>query len=324
MLVAVLMLFVVMSFTGVAVMNVSYVSVQAANDTKQNIINQYQVETTVNKALWRINNGVDSLASFTDGPAVSVYDTLNNVLTINIDQFAMEQEITLDLSEDTHFDRALSVSETLEENGNTIIVEEDHRSRDFDFLPDVDMSYFYNNAVAVHNSSFHTYHAEDLTQEGIHIFTGSFIAIKDIELNNSTLVFTGVYVSLKGDNIINAPAPIDSSDAIPALVFTNRYVSVSIAEGSWGWTPGGYRYYESSGDQIQGAIYCAGRLILRNGSLSGPVMGRIVSLDDDFDFLDAEYNQYYRWTRGFGHRDSYDWPKQLHRWKTKHWKRSTS
>jgi hypothetical protein len=319
MLVAVLMLFVVMSFTGVAVMNVSYVSVDAATDTKKNIINQYQVESAVNKALWRINNGVDSLGNFVDGPVVSVYDTLNNVLTINVDQFEMEHEISLDLSEDTHFDRALSVSETLEDNGNTIIVDESRRSRDFNFLPDVDMSHFYSNAVAIHNQSFKKYEAEDLTQEGIHIFTGSFVTIEDINLSNSTLVFTGVFIFLKGDNVIHAPTPVDSSEAIPALVFSNPYVSVSISEGDWGWTPGGYRYYEAAGDDIQGAIYCAGRLILRNGSLSGPVMGRIVSLDDDFDFLDTEFNQYYRWTRGFGQRDSYDWPKQLHRWKTKHW-----
>ncbi len=131
--------------------------------------------------------------------------------------------------------------------------------------------------------------------------------------------FTGVFIFLKGDNVIHAPTPVDSSEAIPALVFSNPYVSVSISEGDWGWTPGGYRYYEAAGDDIQGAIYCAGRLIHLNGSISRPVMGRIVSLDDDFDFLDTEFNQYYRWTRGFGQRDSYDWPKQLHRWKTKHW-----
>jgi len=42
-------------------------------------------------------------------------------------------------------------------------------------------------------------------------------------------------------------------------------------------------------------------------------------LDDDFDFLDTEHNEYYRWTQGFGQHDSYDWPKQIGRWRIHKW-----
>jgi len=315
MLVAVLMVFVVFSFTGVAMLNVSYLSVHSAMETSQNIRNQFAMESTLNKALWRINTGADSLATFNDGATQSVYDTTNNVLTINVDQFDMEQEVMIDLSEDTHFNRSIAVSETLVENGNAVTADEDHRSREFDFLPTVDLQYFTNHAVAIHNESWHRWDTEDLTQEGIHIFSGNLLRLDNINLNNSTLVFTGRYIFFTGENTINAPVPADSADAMPALIFTNPHVTFIVAEGGWVWG----HHYESTGDHIEGAIYCAGNLILRNGELSGPVIGRVIALDDDFDFLDDEHNEYYRWNKGFGRRDSYDWPKQIHRWRSHSW-----
>ncbi|NQT63373.1 MAG: hypothetical protein HQ556_10485, partial [Candidatus Marinimicrobia bacterium] len=38
-----------------------------------------------------------------------------------------------------------------------------------------------------------------------------------------------------------------------------------------------------------------------------------------FNLLDAEHGDRYRWTKGFGNRSDYDWPKQIGRWKTTKW-----
>ena len=316
------MIFVVFSFTGVAVMNVSFVSSQQSAQTKQNIINQYQAESTVNQALWRINNGVDSLASFVDGPTISVYDTVNNILTIKVDQFEMEQEISLDLSEDTHFNRALASDEEITTNGYDTGYEEENRERVFPFMPEADLNFFMDNAVEVHNENWKQWNGgsnheddEDFA-EGIHVFTGSFISLKNMNLNNCTLVFTGIFVGFEHSNVITAPTPIDSADAMPALVFTNPWNWFVVnAEGD---------HYDKE-DKISGAIYTAGTIILKKGELTGPIVGKVISLQagnnyvNEIDFLDSEFPEYYRWTKGFKDRKHYDWPKQIGRWRHNKW-----
>ncbi len=316
MLVAVLMLFVVFSFTGVAVLNVSYLSSATSQETVNNIKLQYAMESSVNESLWRINTGTDSLVNNTVDGITTVWDASSNVLSVNVDMFEMESEILLDLSEDTHFDRSISAVEEIVDNGNTVNADEERQSRSFDFLPEVDLQYFLDNAVAIHNQSWHEWDTEDLTEEGIHVFTGSLITLRDIELDNSTLVFTGRHVFLRGENVIRAPLPVDSLDADPAIVFTNPRTNFYVSEG---WNRWGHN--ESPGDHIEGAIYCAGNIYLRNGTLTGPIVGKMVSLDDQFNFLDTEYNTYYRWTKGFGHKHNYDWPKQIGRWKHSKWNR---
>ncbi len=43
--------------------------------------------------------------------------------------------------------------ETIETNGNTLDIEEENRSRNFSFIPEADLDYFYDNAVAVHGNN---------------------------------------------------------------------------------------------------------------------------------------------------------------------------
>jgi len=63
MLVAVIMIFVVFSFTGVAVLNVSYLSSSSSIETIHNIKLQHEMESSINEALWIINSGTDSLVN---------------------------------------------------------------------------------------------------------------------------------------------------------------------------------------------------------------------------------------------------------------------
>jgi len=329
MLVAVLMLFLVFSFTGVAVLNVAYISTASSAETVNNIKLQYAMESSVNESLWRINNGPDSLINITTDGITTLFDPVLNTLSVNVDKFQMETEILLDLSEDTHFDRALASDETINTNGYDTDIDEENRSRFFTFLPEVDMDYFTDNAVAIHSESFHKFEGgqggkngkhsdDDDMADGIHIFTGSFIEFKNMNLSNHTLVFTGRFIYFNDRNNIDAPIPADSADAMPALVFTNpdNYFVVD-AEG---------KHYEKE-DVINGAIYTAGTIILKKGQLSGPVVGNTISLEpgEDFEnhiqFKDSEHPHHYRWHKGFKGKKHYDWPKQIGRWKTKSWKK---
>jgi len=322
MLVAVLMVFVIFSFTGVAVLNVSYLSSSTSAETVDNIKLQYAVESSINQSLWRINNGPDSLINMNIDGITTEFDPVLNTLCVSVDKFQMESEILLDLSEDTHFDRALASDETIEINGNEPDIDEENRSRNFSFMPEVDLDYFMDNAVAVHSNWFYRWDGDsehehdEAFAEGIHVFTGSFIELKDMDLSNCTLVFTGRFVFFSNSNHINAPIPTDSADAMPALVFTNPDNHFLVAaEGT---------QYEKE-DVINGAIYTAGTIILKKGELSGPIIGKTISLENDFGytnnirFRDTEHPWFYRWTAGFREKSHYDWPKQIGRWKTTKW-----
>ena len=305
MLVAVLMLFVVFSFTGVAVLNVSYLSNTTSMETVNNIKLQYAVESTINESLWRINTGIDSLVNSSADGVTTIFDPTLNTLTVNVDKFQMESEIILDLSEDTHFDRGIAAEEDVVLDGFDPGLEAENQVRgNFQFLPDVDIQYFLDNATQVHSESWKVWDNETL-EDGIHVFTGSWIALEDVTLNSGTIVFTGRGVSFWGDNEIHAPAG-DSTATSPALIFTNERQDFNM-------------YSHSGNEIIIGAIYCKRDIALHNGTVSGPIIGRNVTLGSHFNFLDFENSDRFRWTRGFGHRNNYDWPKQIGHWKIHKW-----
>ena len=114
MLVAVLMIFVVFSYTSVAVLHISNLSSSTSGEIVNSIKLQYAMESSVNKTLWRINNSPDSLVNMNADGITTVWDASNQVLSVNINKFEMETELLLDLSGDTHFDRALAADETIE------------------------------------------------------------------------------------------------------------------------------------------------------------------------------------------------------------------
>jgi len=322
-------------------LNVAYVSSASSAETVNNIKLQYAMESSVNESLWRMNNGPDSLINIDADGITTVFDPVLNILSVKVDKFKMESEILLDLSEDTHFDRALASDKTINTNGYKTDIDDENRSRFFTFMPEVDLNYFYDNAVAVHYQNFHKWDGKksngngngngngrgrgkskqdnnDDMENGIHIFTGSFLEFKNMNLANHTLVFTGRFIFFNERNNINAPIPADTADAMPALVFTNplNYFEVE-AEGN--------RYKKE--DVINGAIYTAGTVVLKKGQLSGPIVGKSISLraGNDYQnhvkFKDTEHPYHYRWQKGFKGKNHYDWPKQIGRWKTKSWKK---
>jgi len=308
MLVAVIMIFVVMSFTGVAVLDVSYNSRTASMATIENIKVQYLLESSVNETLWRINTGIDSLVNIdSDGLSTSWNDT-TKVLTVTLDTLNTEAVISMDLSEDTHFNRGIASSSALPADITGAGITNDNRGRKFNFLPEVDMDYFTNNAVTIHNESWTTW-SNVTFADGIHIFTGSVITLDDVTLNAGTMVFTGRYVSFRDENHIAAPEP-DSLGADPVLVFTHPNTNFSL-------------YSSGGAETILGTIYAKNKITLTNGTVSGPIIANEVVLDNAhaYNFEDDTYGKYYTWTKGFGNKADYDWPKQLGRWTTSKWEK---
>ncbi|MCF7808139.1 MAG: hypothetical protein K9M49_08510 [Candidatus Marinimicrobia bacterium] len=303
MLVAVIMSFLVLSFTGVAVLEVANTSRTVSNQTIQNIKLQFALETAVNEALWRINCGVDSLVNLDENGVLCVWDSTDLVLTVSVNDGKYESEVELDLSDDTHFDHSLASSNFIEFNGYDAGLTKQKQSRVFTFLPQADYEYFETHSVETHNGNYNSWKEDFLAQEGIHIFTGNNLLLTDINITNSTLVFTGKNIFFSGSNTLTAPAPLDSASALPALVFTNPDANLHLA----------------SGDHIEGAIFCAGEISIEGSTLTGPIVGKTISLHADLNLLETEYSQFYGWALGFGAVDEYDWPKQIGRWTSTTW-----
>ncbi len=305
MLVAVLMVFVIFSFTGVAVLNVSYLSYSTSQETVNNIKLEYAMESTINEALWRINTGVDSLVNYSNDGVSTVWNASTNVLSVNIDKFQMESEILLDLSDDTHFDRGIAAEETVTLNGYDPGLTDEKKVRGgFNFLPEADIQYFLDNATSVHSNSYKIW-SNNTFPDGIHVFTGNYITLDDTRITSGTLVFTGHHISFWGNNYITAPEG-DSTSTAPALIFTNPNQDFDM-------------FSNEGNETIIGAIYCKGDVTLHNGNVSGPVIAKNVTLGANIDFMDSEHSNRYRWTRGFGQRENYDWPKQIGHWRNNKW-----
>ena len=307
MLVGVLMIFVIFSFTGVAVLNVSYLSSSASMETTNNIRLQYEIESRINESLWRINAGADTLVNYTIDGASVFWDSQLSILSVDVNKFDMEAEILLDLSHDTPFSSAIASVNPINFDAYQALAEEEHAVQEFDVMPNVDYDWFLTNHTHIYHGNQSSWSEEDLATEGIHIFLGNNLEISGLNLENSTLVFLGNDIQFSTNNIIKAPVPADSVDATPAIVFMNPYTSLTIGEGT----------------HVEGAIYCAGRLFLEDATLSGPIVSKDVTLNDDVDFIDDLHPQYYRWNKGFGNKKDYDWPKHIDRWRTVKWDRIT-
>jgi len=295
MLAAVIMMFMVFIYSGVAVLDLSTHTSMENQNAVQSLKNQYAVESVVNIALWRINACDDSLGNFQQDEVISQYDSTSKELTVTIDRYDKQGGVTVSLQEDTHFNHGLSARQGIDYNGYSLTAEND--PREFDFLPEADLPYYFNNAVEVHTESNHTFLS---LSDGIHVFVGNNITIKNVTVHG-TLVFTGNFISFDKHVTIIA----DTTIGDPALVFTDPNESFSFHEDN-----GADRY------TINGPIYSEGTLYLRDGDLSGPIVADRIVLESNIDLTDEVSPQFYKWTQGFGSQEDYPNPVHVKKWKT--------
>ena len=301
-IVAIMISAVIFSATGLGVLNLATVvnlDTQAAVETVQN---QVEVESYANVALWRVNAGGDNLGNFTVGNVSSAFDSTLQRLTVIKTSDGETNGVVLDLSEDSHFKRAVATQTYIDFNdGKQTNEEPEHKVRShIGFLPQVDMQYFIDNAANVMwMNDWDHIHDDDIV-EGINIFHGDHLDIHNVDVENVTLVFTGYDIQPKDD--VKIKAPIVGGHPLPAIVLTNTYSDMHLDQG-----------YRDELD-IEGAIYSAGRVRLHEGDFTGPVIANNVRICRHIDMEDDEHPEYYEWNLGFGAYEDYDWPKQIEEW----------
>ena len=292
---------IVFSITGLSVLDLGRAVSQSTNVATETMQAQVKMESLVNVAMWRLNTGSDSLGNYSSGPLSSSYDTTHQILSVQYNDGVLNTGYSLDLSEDSHFKRAIATTEYLYTGRYSVNEESEHRLREnFHFLPEADMSFWMSQADSVYTGSDRYFFDGDLI-DGVLVFTGSHIRFQNISLDNSTMIFTGNDIDFYQNSSVTA---YQSGETVyPALVFTDSSTVFWVNE-----------WFSWRKDRIKGAIYSAGTIVLRTGELTGPVVGRRVYLYRDMNFIDDQYPAYYQWPVGFGSYDDYDWPKQITKW----------
>jgi len=304
MLVAVIMMFLVMSFTGVAVMDISHNSTAVSRETVANIKTQYYLENSVNESLWLINSSSDTVVERSKDGVTTTWDSLNQVMTVHVDTLGSIAEVDVHLNNDFHFERGIATALGLNTNGYSVAHKEGNEVRNFDFMPDVDVNYFSDNAISVNNGNENSFKSDDFTGEGIYVFNGNNLSLDSLDFSASTLVFSGRFITITNSVITSLPGN-EYINAFPALVFTNPDAVITI----------------ENTNTINGAIYAAGTLNLYDASMTGPIVGSEVNLYADIDLNDENAADYYAWTQGFGENTDYDWPKHIEKWETTKWEK---
>lgn len=302
-IVTVMITAIIFSLTGMGVLQVAQFVQLDSQMAAHFIENKLEVDSYVNIALWRLNAGEDSLANFTTGDVTCSYDTTTLELVVTTVSHGINSSMLVTLEEYYHFKHAIATKGAISMGSYTVGEEIEHEVRDnYEFLPEIDLAYWLSVADTIFADNSRLYHDGDLV-EGILIFTGSAPKFDDISLDNTTMVFTapGV-VEFKHTNVIRAV--YTDSTIFPALVFTDSTSSFTIDDGA------------HDQDHIEGAIFSAGTIILAKGELSGPIVAREVTVNNNMDFLDSDYPQYYGWQEGFGSYYDYNWPKQILQWES--------
>ncbi len=303
MLVTVMITALVFGITGVAVLEVGAFGHTESQDIVHDVKRQYAVESNINTALWRVNTFDDSMATFVTGPVSVNYDTTTSRMTVAVSMYDEVNVVLADLSEAHHFSYSIAANDSVALDDYELGHEDTHPIRgEFRFLPQPDVNYFMSNAVEIHHGDHLWIEDEDLDEEGIHVFTGDDIWLDAVEIENSTLVFTGNWVYFYKDCKIRAPEVVEGELPQPALVFTNPEIVFKIKQ-EWG-----------KKDTIAGAIFCAGKIILKHGHITGPIVTRKLTLRRDINLEDDEHPEFYTWNQGFGPYESYDWPEHIINW----------
>lgn len=228
--------FLIFSIMGLAVLTLAahwqITNLEEVHDVK----NRYAVESTLNLALWRINSGSNSLANFELNSTTSQYSDSTNFLTVTTNRWNKPHQIKVRMGEDHHFNHGVAAKQNLG-GSHTLTVSSAHKFRKFDFLPTIDITYFENNAVGIHDSSSFSL-ANDTLSPGIHLFEGDWIILTDMYLEG-TLVFRGTNIFFFGENTVQAPVYqaelLDTLNADPP-VNSSDLKSILLDESPLSWT----------------------------------------------------------------------------------------
>jgi len=290
--------FLVFSITGMAILNYSAQALLNVQNHVHTIQNQYAIESTMNKALWRINNGSDSLANFEENEVLASFIDSNQTLSVTTNRWDQPVQVNVEIIKDYPFNHGVAVLVEQDTSKFSVTTLPGHGMRIFSSLPTIDTSFYRQNAVQIYTSGTTTF--DDTLVSGIHYVEGGTVFLKNGAYLEGSLVVMGK-LKITGSNV-SLNAIVDANNNyIPALIVVDSSADIS----------------SNPGIEINGAIFSTGPFDIKGGNLTGPLVGSSIVFSKNLVINDEANEKYYCWPLGFGDRESYNWPKQI---KKRTWK----
>ncbi len=284
--------FLVFSITGMAILTLSAQARLLIQDNIHIVRNQYAVESILNKALWRMNSGPDSLANFTEQGVTASYVDSSRILSVSTNRWGQPRQVNVEVEQDYPFNHGVAYLEEPDTSQFSVTTLSGHGMRKFDFLPALDTDYYIQNAVQIYTSG--TTNFDDTLVSGIHYVQGGTVFLKNGAYLEGSLVVMGRLKVVGND--VTIMAITDSNGVyIPALIVADSTADIA----------------SNPGIVIKGAIFSIGPFDIKGGDLTGPLVGSSIVFSNNLVINDQADEKYYGWPPGFGDFYSYDWPKQI-------------
>ena len=272
----VLIFFLVMTIIGIALLTMA--SQEAVLFEKQlDKAKAFRMaESGIDIALWRINSGSNYLGTFSNDSISVTYDSTSMVLNSTGTSGSHQQTLSVNLYEDHPFNHIVSYSGTLDTSNFSMDVVSGHEVKSFDALPTIDLNYFIGIADHIDTTDM-TFQAASLN--GIYVVLGD-VTMKNGTVLNGTMVLTGS-IRFIGHVEIHAQQIPDTNIYYPALVALDTSQTLES------------EIYGFPNLIVEGAIYCSNFVILKGGTISGPIVAKDIVLMANVEIDDEGSDKYY-------------------------------
>jgi len=276
--------FLVFSLTGLVFISLAdqaqLQNVDAIHDYK----NHWAVESAINEALWRMNNGPDSLATFIDSTLTSTYNETTMTLIVSTDRWDRPFEVSLDIELDHIFNNTFYTTMPIDTSDPAItILSDDINIQLADSLPTLDTTYYLQNAVSIYPDGVAF---SDTLTSGIHYIKSGVTELKNNTYLEGTLVVLGK-LKVVGTNVFLKAGKDSSGAYLPALIVADSVTTTAITDIT-----------------IEGAIISYGSFDIKSGLITGPFIGNDLNVLTSLTIDDQGSDQYYTYYPGFGEPDT--------------------
>lgn len=278
----IMVFFLFMTIVGSTLLSMASQEIMFSRHEIQKTQSYFNAESGLNIALWRINQGVDSDASFSSSSISVEVDTINLTLTANGVTGTYSTSLSWGLKEDYVFDHTISFGTVLDTSHFTLTSGAAADISQFDVLPAIDLPYYLSIADYVYYSD---QVFSSVLPEGIHFINGHINANNGTELNGTLIATTGI--KFVGIVTIIAQQVPDTNIYYPALI---SYDSTLVEDNEVSGVPS---------LTILGAIYSNGFISFAGSTLSGPIIAPEVELKSGVIIDDLGYPEYYNTPPGF-------------------------
>lgn len=285
----VLIFFLVMTIIGIALLTMA--SQEAVLFEKQlDKAKAFRMaESGIDIALWRINSGSNYLGTFSNDSISVTYDSTSMVLNSTGTSGSHQQTLSVNLYEDHPFNHIASYSGTLDTSNFSMDVISGHEIRSFDALPAIDLDYFIGIADHIDTTDV-TFQAASLS--GIYVVLGNVI-MKNGSVLYGTMVLTGS-IRFIGHVEIYAQQIPDTDIYYPALIALDSSQTLETEVDGF------------PNLIVEGAIYSSNFLILKGGTVSGPIVASDIVLMANAEIDDEGSDKYYNTFPGVEEEETLD------------------